>query len=308
MTILALAPMIFISVLLDGNLRAFIASSFMLVNLIFIAHYIKFVDLSKLALIISMLYLFVGIVQDLIYPDFLVALGGRGFAIQGSGRGVSSLASEPSYYAIVSLTMYLLAKSRFPRLSQVLLIVNLMLGKNTLVLVIIGLALLVEFRRLLRLRVLVLTFAILLFVFFFIDTEVLHSTRPIKLIKKFQELGLLKLIYLDRSLADRLGHIVYSNLNLLPRGNSAWIEYINNRDLIFDFDPLNHGRILSWTGSFVFSFGLFGLLWLIILIKRLVKKLNFISISFIFLLLNALPIPFVVIWLPILRDYYDHDL
>lgn len=306
--ILALTPLIFVSLVFDGNIRAFIASSFMLLNLTYAAHYVKYLNLAKLALKVSIIYAIVGVIQEFVNAEFLVSLGGRGFVVQGSGRGVSSLASEPSYYAIISLVMYLLAKPRFKRLSLALLTLNLMLGRNTLVLVIIALALIFEFRNMIKSRAVIIVILGLILFFGLGDIQFLYSSRPVILLNKVQEIGFVKLISLDRSLADRLGHIIYSNFCLIPRGNSAWIEYINTRDLIFKFDPLSHGRIMSWTGSFIFSFGLIGILWLLLLLSRVIKVWNFTSITFVLLLINAVPIPFMLMWLPVLRDFYDNDI
>lgn len=306
--ILALTPLICVSLFFDGNIRAFIASLFMLLNLTYAAHYVKYSNLARLALIVSIIYAIVGVIQEFIYGDFLVSLGGRGFVVQGSGRGVSSLASEPSYYAIISLVMYLLAKPRFTRFAQALLIINLLLGRNTLVLVIIAVALIFEFRKMIRPRAIIISILGLIFLFWFRDYQFIYSSRPVILFNKVQEIGFVKLISLDRSLADRLGHIIYSNFCLIPRGNSAWIEYINSRELVFTFDPLSHGRIMSWTGSFIFSFGLIGILWLYFLLSRVIKKWNFTSITFVLILINAVPIPFMLLWLPVLRDFYDNDI
>lgn len=240
---------------------------------------------SNALIVITTVWFFFGVVQTFIYRDFGKVLVSR--MSTSTDRGVTSLAVEPSYYAILCIfilvyNMILYNQNKYNKkvYNYIFFISSfqILLAKSAMGFVIYILFLFFNFlfsstykQKLKYISIFVLSYIIGLGYTIFIGFS---SGRLLSLYKKLDE-GLLNLILKDGSIADRLGHILVSfsslsHSNGIGFGLGQWDNYApyiahNSGLLISNITNVNFtlGRIMSGWGSTIFEIGLFGVLFIL---------------------------------------------
>ena len=99
----------------------------------------------------------------------------------------------------------------------------------------------------------------------------LADSRPAHLLNIFVHSGM-DVVMLDGSMNLRLGDIIYSHASLfesgLGYGTLPWNEYLDQLET-GRFLKSKQGRIMSFTGSFIYSYGIVSLLFFLYLKDRL---------------------------------------
>lgn len=222
---------------------------------------------NKLSIWIIYLCIFIWFCVSIIQfqnPEFAISLISRTNATTLSqGRGVSSLAPEPTFYAIqmlvLSIILYLLYLMKsirtkdFYLLQTISVLQILFLSQSAVVFAI-------------------LLIAIFLYCFVFKFRYIL-ATPLILVFIWYQQIGRLG-IYLNRSsgdymkdgsFSDRISQIVYSYYNtitdfFIPHGFNSW-QFINASkfdDILFTNSIATNPRVLSLTGGVLYELGIFG--------------------------------------------------
>ena len=252
---------------------------------------------------------FVGLVQKFIYGNFLSFLLSRSSAVaEANGRGVVSLAPEPTYYGsviLLFLIVYFLnfANRKDYRLLIILIIQLLALSISStsmlVLLVATGLYFVVVFVNLPVKKILFIVSASVLFTLLIALIAPLFSeSRVYKLVSIF--LSKPELILLDQSVSERFNAIYFSIGSLsdnygIPHGYNAYKDYIlkqsqdpNNSIFFFNFNKEHYGRILSGFGMGIFELGIFGLLIPLLIFLSIWKCLSSYSVLFAYVLFNLI--------------------
>ena len=256
----------------------------------------------KLIVSINLLYLIIGIIQTYIPNIVSSIVTARG--LDSSGRGVTGLTSEPTFFGIfLFFISYLyLAKTNFkPNFKISLMIfINVLsiifLTKSSTVALFIILA--IPFLAITRLSFKMLFLSCVFIVITLLLIPILlEDSRLILLYESAQEIGIMNLIFLDGSINDRVANVIYPLHgfylnNFLPGGFHSFTNmhaYLTDYYLGF----FNYGSggtsILSYIGVFVYELGFIGvlfLMWIFFLIQNGSFK-RFMDTSLLFILLNS---------------------
>ncbi len=218
-------------------------------------------------------WLLVGIVQH-VFPDFLSFILPR--VSTGYGRGVVSLAPEPTFYGISCLFFMLIVQmSEHPKkklLSNILIFQAIFLARSStvvlllLILFTIKLVVNINYKRLLNLfSILVVTY----FALSFIDLRA-YNIRIFQLLDLVKNEGLFRIIAIDASINDRVAHIFFSikgffDNSFIPNGYGVWADYLDKETIayrdLFVAEWVSRGdKILSTYGAALFELGIFGLI------------------------------------------------
>ena len=299
----------FVWFLFSNQVLDFIALRAMTSYLAFTVCFLSFVAFIKkygfpwkLILSINILYILIALAQ-LYYPTIVSSIvTTRGLAL--SGRGVTSLASEPTFFAIFLffLSYLYLSLSNFNPTKKVslMIIINILsiffLSKSSTVILFIILSL--PFLLITRLR-LKYFFGLSIFslLIIYVSSILLEDSRLLLLLSQFEEIGLMKLIFMDESINDRVANVIfplhgfYVN-NFLPGG---FHSFTSMHSFLTDYylGLFNYGSgstsIMSYIGVFIFELGFLGLFFLgwIFLIIQDGSIRRFLDTLLLFILLNS---------------------
>lgn len=251
----------------------------------------------------------VAIIQKFIYGNFLSFLLSRSTGVSESkGRGVVSLAPEPTYYGsviILFMIVYFLnfSEKKDYRLLLIIMIQLVLLSiSSTSILVLacaIGVYFLVVFVNLPVKKILIIAsytavsaVTIAFLAPFFAGSRV-YKLASIVLSKP-------ELILLDQSVSERFNAIYFSigsifNNYGIPHGYNAYKDYMLKQSqdpelamFFFNFRIENYGRILSGFGMGIFELGIFGLLIPLLILASCWKCLRNYSVLFAYILFNLI--------------------
>ncbi|MEO5911182.1 MAG: hypothetical protein ABIP95_09865 [Pelobium sp.] len=252
---------------------------------------------------------FVGLVQKLFYSSFLSFLLSR--SSEGgvsSGRGVVSLAPEPTYYGsviILFIVVYFLnfSEKKDYRLLLILLIQLVALSvSSTAILVLLvaaGVYFFLVFMNLPIKRILmVMGFFLALVLAITLITPLFSGSRVYTLVNMV--ISKPELILLDQSISERFNAIYFSIGSLfhnygIPNGFNTFKDYVwlqsqdpNNAKFFFNYRIESYTRILSGFGMGIFELGIFGLLIPFLIFISIWRSLKIPTILFAYVLFNLL--------------------
>lgn len=299
----------FSSVVLDFiSLRAiinYLTFSFCIVAFIFFLKEYGFP--WKLFITINLLYIFIGFLQ-LFYPDIIsLIVTQRGLG--AGGRGVTSLAAEPTSFGLVLFffSFIYIAQSNFnlSKLHLFILALNLIsiifLSKSSNVILFLFIAILVFFLFAnIKIKLIIVTIFSLIS---FFALNLLEDSRLMFILTNLIDRGFYKYIFFDESINDRLAHVVFSiqgsfENNFLPGGFDSFTDmqvYLMNKYEGFFYYPNFTNSILSFFGTFVYELGFMGyLIFLYIFFQCQNGSLRrLILVIFLFIILNSgIPVSF----------------
>lgn len=249
-----------------------------------------------------------------IFPDFLTFLLPR--SRTGYGRGVTSLAPEPTHYGIACLFfMLIIDMCQHPKrklLNRLLIFQIIFLARSSTVIlfliILFGLRTIVKLNGK-RLLISIATVVIGIIVLMSMDLRS-YNIRVFKIIDLVIERGFLKTIAIDASISDRVAHIYFSlkgflDNYFLPHGYGAWGKYLDGQlagyGRVFRLEWITRGdKILSTYGAAFYELGIFGLLLpvsITIILYRAFKKSEWrrqltLIIFVNMILMTAIPISF----------------
>ncbi len=312
----------FSSVVLDFiSIRAMInyaTFSFCLIGFIYFLNEYGFP--WKLFMAINFLYIAVAILQ-FYYPDIVSSIvTQRG--TRESGRGVQSLAAEPTAFGLVLFFfafIYLAASNFKPsRVISYFIGLNIfsiifLAGSSTVILYLLVAAFISFFWLNFRLKLILL---ISIFTIAFIAYQYLEGSRILFIVNNLIERGLSQYIFFDESVNDRLAHVIFSIQgsfmnNLLPGGFNSFIDtqlFLMKEYEGFFYYPNFTYSILSFFGTFVYELGFLGYMIFIYLFfhSQNGTLIRFTTVGYLFVVLNSgIPVsfPFVAILFGILIQF-----
>ncbi|MDA9040165.1 hypothetical protein N9I03_00360 [Gammaproteobacteria bacterium] len=251
---------------------------------------------------INIIYLVVGVIQ-LYIPDIVSSIViSRGAGL--SGRGVTSLAPEPTFFGIFLffISFIFLVQSEFKPSYKISILIFLniiaiiLLSKSSTVLLFVLLSIpviLATRLRLITLILLILLSTVMAFILYYF----LEDSRMMILYELLREQGIAKLIFIDASVNDRVANVVYPIHgfylnNFLPSGFHSFTEihsYLNDYYLGFFNYGSGSTSILSYLGAFLYELGFMGLFFLIWIFIRMQNGTfsTFTDCILFFILLNS---------------------
>lgn len=265
---------------------------------------------------INITYLIVGITQ-LYIPDIVSSIViSRGLG--ETGRGVTSLAPEPTFFGIFLffISFIFLVQSEFKPSYKISILIFLniiaiiLLSKSSTVLLFVLLSIPVILATRLRLITLILIILLSTMTAFILYYYFLEDTRIMILFELLREQGIAKLIFIDASINDRVANVVYPIHgfylnNFLPSGFHSFTQthsYLNDYYLGFFNYGSGSTSILSYLGAFLYELGfmgLFFLIWIFIRMQNGTFSTFTDSILFLILLNSSIPPSFPLIPLTI---------
>lgn len=251
---------------------------------------------SKLLSWIATIWLFFGLIQTFITRDF-----GSQFVSRMStslDRGVTSLAVEPSYYAIMCVFILIFNSIFFSlgeyskkRYYYIFFIssIQVILSKSAMGIMLYGVYLLSlfifseNFKK--KIKQIIIVFAISIPGMFIISQMNFSNSRIGTLLIKLDS-GIVNLILKDGSISDRLSHILVSFVSLFHSkgigfGLGQWNEHAlfisqNSGKIILEISEVNFtlGRIMSGWGTVVFELGIIGVIFMLGFVYVVFKNNN----------------------------------
>jgi hypothetical protein len=322
---LLIIPMIFSILLLSMNdftivhiKEVYGYTSFFLLSVISYNYFIFYGEIKyKFYRNILFIYMLVGLIQLYIQPNFFHIFLARELGYNGfQGRGVESMTTEPTYYGLILLFIFILvynslvlSNNQKNRLYLLITISLLLVSKSTTAIVGFFIFLLFDFIKInIKLLIKFLFFLIAsIFIFHYYYQDII-TLRVFKLFEFLLTGGIVELINKDQSSNDRILHVVFSIKGFfdsfgLPHGFSAWNDYIQlQSSLGYDTKYISSeaNKILSFIGTLLFELGVFSFpifIYIFLVLKRRFKirfLLTF-SILFIYILFQALTISYTFI-------------
>lgn len=264
----------------------------------------------KLFYRVVLIWSFVAFIQKFFLPEFLSFLQFRSSGSGLTGRGVTSLAPEPTYFGtVITLFIIIYFLNSFNKKSKLLLwvlIIDLIFFSisSTIIAVILFSTFIYYFVDFLRFRFTTTRIIILssVLVIIFILVFLLESIEPD--IRLFKILSIVfstpELILLDESINERLNHALFPVISLydnylLPGGYNNFNKYIilksHQESYYIFFENLNidhYKKIMSGFGASIFELGIFGLLIPLFIYSLLSKYLKSDKVRYLYILLNVL--------------------
>jgi hypothetical protein len=264
----------------------------------------------KFFIVINLLYIIVGVIQ-LYLPDIVSSIVmQRGSRL--SGRGVQSLASEPTSFGLVLFFfsfIYLVASNfKLNKKIYYLLAMNLFaivfLAGSSMVILFLLLALVFVFF-FISFRMKILSIFLLCLISFLV-LEYLEGSRILFIVNSFAERGLAQYLFFDESVNDRLSHVIFSIHgsflnNLMPGGFNSFPKIQQELMIYYEgffYFPNYTESILSLFGAFVYELGIFGyLIMLFIFIHCQNGSISrLMTVIYLFIILNsAIPVAFPLV-------------
>lgn len=260
---------------------------------------------------IILIWFLVAIIQKLIYPEFLSFLQFRSTGSGLTGRGVTSLAPEPTYYgSVITLFIVIYFFNNFNNRESkkwiyLLFFQIIILSISSTVLAVFGISgILFLFRKSLnfKLNFKKIVYGFGLFFLFLIAFPLLNDlfieTRFFKIVTILYETP--ELVLIDESINERLNHAIFPIINfydnfLLPMGYNHFQDYIilksTNPSYAVFFENLNldhYKKIMSGYGAVFFELGIIGLFVPYYVFSISKKMLNQQHLLFLFIVLNLL--------------------
>ena len=253
---------------------------------------------------------FVAIIQRFVYVDFLSFLLYRNSGAGLMGRGVNSLAPEPTYYGSILALFLIIYFINFSPMKNkyilyIIILQLILLSLSTTIIAIIFATLLIYILvQILYLRFNKTVIFILLSIFSFISVslyffnESILETRIYKIAQIF--INNPDIILLDESINERVNHAFFPLISIydhygLPNGFNKFQDYIifkmKNKSFnvfFYNIDLDHYKKIMSAYGAVFFELGILGLAipFYLYSIFRIVLKSKVFLFSFI--LLNLL--------------------
>lgn len=278
----------------------------------------------KLYKVVVIVWGIVALIQQLLYPSFLSFLLPRGDALKllSSGRGVLSLAPEPTFYGIVCLLFVIIGMLNFTSekniKSYILLLffqliflsrASLAIFVLILSLILLTIYLFIASSAKTKIKSLITLIIVACAVVFSIEElNVLYpNVRIIKLIKMVLDQPELFII-VDQSINERFIHAffpIYGSFKscFYPHGFNGFNDYLSDLYYNSDFQMYltsfredTYTRIMSGIGSGLFELGLLFIPFLFVLYSALIRLCKdsvvnvFLSILLILILHNAVPL------------------
>lgn len=282
---------------------------------------------GKYFILVVVTWLLFGIVQLLIAKDFGSFILPR--LSTSDTRGITSLATEPSFYAITCLFFFVLNDLFYSRKEYskktylfvfALLCIQMLLSRAGVGIALFFVYLIAkmvsqgDIKRILKQTVVLISLSVVFFLLF-TNIETLKFSRLGSLLTTALE-NPTTLLYTDGSISDRLVHIILSHLSLfysygLGLGLGNWSEYSWSIAHWIGGFPLElakvniteKGRIMSGWGTTIFELGFIGIFFLGAFVyimyrgyrsgNKTLKRLYLSSFIIIyFIMLNAVPISY----------------
>tara|TARA_B110000037_G_scaffold215395_1_gene272714 strand:+ start:737 stop:1972 length:1236 start_codon:yes stop_codon:yes gene_type:complete len=288
----------------------------------FYNYYIRYGFPIKLFIFFNILWIFFGFLEFLL-PEFIELISSRRTS---AGRGVTSLAPEPTYFGIYLFfsswvlieTKDLINNSKKNTLILINILCIIFLAKSaTVVLFIIYVMILlfivkiyyfslnVPFSKKLFAKQII--FCFIIFVVIYLLKDQLNGSRIISIFSKINDGSMMSVLANDWSINSRVEAIYFSVVGafknyLIPGGldtfremRSELFESMNSN--VFS-NRYNSVVIMSWNGSLLYDLGIFGVAIIILFFKAIYRKfrgslLYFLSLFII--LFSAIPIGFTFV-------------
>ncbi len=269
----------------------------------------------KQIVFVNLLWLLVALVE-LVNPRIVSFISAQRTTLD---RGVTSLAAEPTFFAVflifVSWLLLLSNNYKWTWLVSIMIFLNasalVLLSQSSMgFLYLMVVCCVVGLYQISRLRVSTLRWGFSLVLIISVVAVIAigaESSRLSRLLSLSQTVSPIEIIRSDASINDRVGHVVFSihgalDNYLLPGGLDSFGE--KRADLIMAYEGFfwyggTGDKIMSWLGSFIYELGLLGVFALYFLYRSMMvrcDKLRRYELFLMFtLLLGAIPIAFSVV-------------
>ena len=249
----------------------------------------------------------IGIVQNFFYKNFLTFLIMRSNGARIDGRGVGSLAPEPTYYGTICLfflIIYLLnfqSKKKYSLLLFILFQIFFLSKSSTIIFILLVSVFIYLFIYLFKFKLntffTFLLFALLFIVQFQIFDFYWEKTRFYNIVKVIIDNP--KIILKDESISERINHTYFPILSFIEnmglphlfgtfnnfiysKITSGEHEILLNKDINID----HYQKIMNAYGSILFDLGIFSIFLFYTIFKLFKNILTNNLVFFIFLLFN----------------------
>ena len=289
----------------------------------FYNYYIRYGFPIKLFIFFNILWIFFGFLEFLL-PEFIEFISIRR---TNAGRGVTSLAPEPTYFGIYLFfsswimieTKDLINNSKKNTLIVINILCIIFLAKSATVAVFLTYATISLFIVKIYYFSFNTTFSkklfyknamycFIIFVVIYLLKDQLTGSRIISIFSKFsQEKSLASVLLKDWSINSRVESVYFSVVGtfknyLIPGGLDTFVEMrlevLENMNSNIFFNRYPSMKIMSWNGSLLYDLGIFGIAIIILFFKVIYRKfrgslLYFLSLFII--LFSAIPIGFTLV-------------
>ena len=287
---------------------------------------------NKLIIISNYIYLFFAFLQ--IYFPTITSIFVRS-RIENSfyaGRGLSSLTPEPSHLGTISILIsillfitsgYRFRKNIFLHVFNIFSVIALSRSASIVLVLIIGFLIFGIFNiyKIFNFKYLKFSLIYLLFIFSGIFYSITYRTRIFRILENvdFQNIkeSLFILINADRSISMRLQHFLIPLIAFfrdfgIPHAFNGLYESAKaiNLELNIFAIPTSSIKFMSFLGDWIYSLGIFGVVALFIIFIPLFndKRIpSFLLITFIMLLVTAVPISTPLVPAVISGFYHGND-
>ncbi len=255
----------------------------------------------------------VGVVQALIYPEFLTLFIVR--STTTAGRGITSLAPEPTYYASVVIFFIIVTYITNYKFKTILFlgiisIITLSVSATGAFVILLYLIFYIIFFILNKKMLYTIFISIILFILLYVNFDMLQGTRLFKLTNMLFE-NPASIFIIDASGNARLWNIIGAFMGsfdnfFLPNSNIHFREsLIRYMDLHPEFaNPYSYkiatDKIMSGTGQIFYNLGFLGLLYFYSFFSlsfkyfRSLKKSIFLTFCLFLIMTTAIPLTFPI--------------
>jgi hypothetical protein len=312
LALISIFPIIYSKLGFDTIISLISYLSLIIVPLAVLISLIKLGGLSyQFFLIVVLTWFLVAVVQRFLYPDFLSFLLTRNVGNGFMGRGVNSLAPEPTYYGSIIVLLAITYYINFPNHPNKLLVISSLLIQlfilsisSTIFAVLFFSFFVYTMIKFFKFQIgfkPLITFLLILLIFFIVYQvfyETISETRIYKIINIV--ISNPDIILLDESINERVNHAFFPLVSIfenygLPMGYGNFQDYIIQKtsdpkyQLFFEkINFVHYKKIMSGYGAVFFELGIFGIIIPIYLYKIFKKNLNKSIFLFIFIALNFL--------------------
>lgn len=273
----------------------------------------KFMINKELFYLFTKIWFFVGLVQTILYPEFMTFLIDR--STSGGGRGVTGLAPEPTYYGTVAIFLFFVSYITKYKLKETIILTLIMIvffSKSTTSVLLFFLFLFIYFILFITNKKSIIYIFLLIILILIVTTSgILNETRLYFLISEILKNPLI-IFMADESMNARIWYIIGSftesyNNYFLPHGYGVFredfIKLLNvNSEYVHDYTYfVATNKIMSGLGQMLYEIGFLtfvyiGLFyWLSYKYFGNFKESLFITLSFFISLITAIPLvlPFI---------------
>ncbi len=265
----------------------------------------------KFLFFVILIWFLVALVQRFLYADFLSFLLSRNSGSGFMGRGVNSLAPEPTFYGTTILLFTIIYFLNFYNrhdhkfVLAILFLQLFILSLSSTIFAVLSISFVIYFLiKIFKMEIgsnsiiLILVSFLVLFILYQIFSESIIETRIYKILDIL--ISNPELILLDESINERVNHALFPLLSLydnfgLPMGYGNFQDYIlkktSDPNYYFFFERLyidHYKKVMSGYGAVFFELGIFGMsvpYYLYIIFRKTLKNNYFLLI---FITLNLL--------------------